>query len=151
VELERQLLAEGRPLYLLDGDNLRFGLNADLGFDRASREENIRRVGEVARLFADAGLLAIVPVISPYAAGRAAARAAHAAADLPFLLVHVATPLDVCEDRDPKGLYAKARAGEVKGMTGIDDPYEEPTDADLVLDGTLSPADAAAAIRTLIG
>jgi bifunctional enzyme CysN/CysC len=146
VEVERLLLAAGTPTYLLDGDNLRFGLNADLGFDRASREENVRRVGEVARLFADAGLVAIVPVISPYAEGRAAARAAHSAAGLPFVLVHVATPLDVCETRDPKGLYRRARAGELTGMTGIDDPYEAPTDADLVLDGTLSPADAAAAI-----
>jgi bifunctional enzyme CysN/CysC len=146
VEVERLLLGAGRATYMLDADNLRFGLNADLGFDRASREENVRRVGQVAALFADAGLVAIVPVISPYAEGRAGARAAHA--DLPFLLVHMATPLEVCEQRDPKGLYKRARAGEVKGMTGIDDPYEEPTDADLVLDGTLSPANAAAAILT---
>jgi bifunctional enzyme CysN/CysC len=151
VELERLLLGAGRGLYMLDADNLRFGLNADLGFDRASREENVRRVGEVAKLFADAGLVAIVPVISPYAAGRAHARTVHADAGLPFVLVHMATPLEVCEDRDPKGLYAKARAGELKGMTGIDDPYEAPTDADLVLDGTLAPADAAAEILRLLG
>jgi len=149
VEVERLLLGAGTPAYLLDGDNLRFGLNADLGFDRPSREENVRRVGEVARLFADAGLVAVVPVISPYAASRAAAREAHTAAGLPFVLVHMATPLEVCEERDPKGLYARARAGEVKGMTGIDAPYEEPTDADLVLDGTLSPTEAAAAVLAL--
>ena len=150
VEVERLLLAADRPCYLLDGDNLRFGLNGDLGFDRASREENVRRVGEVARLFADAGLVAVVPVISPYAEGRARARAAHADAGLRFVLVHVATSLAVCEARDVKGLYAKARRGELTGMTGIDDPYEEPTDADLVLDGSLDPEAAAAAALALV-
>jgi len=135
VEVERHLLAAGRPCYLLDGDNLRHGLNADLGFNRASREENVRRVGEVARLFADAGLVALVPVIAPYAAGRAAVRAAHEAAGLRLLEVHVATPLAVCEQRDPKGLYARARAGLLSGMTGIDDPYEPPALPELRLAG----------------
>ena len=150
VEVERRLLAAGRPCYLLDGDNLRHGLNADLGFDRAGREENVRRVGEVARLFADAGLVALVPVIAPYAAGRAAVRAAHVAAGLRLLEVHVATPLAECERRDPKGLYARARAGLLPGMTGVDDPYEAPTDPDLRLDGSEPPDVAAAAVLGLL-
>jgi len=144
VEVERRLLEAGRPCYLLDGDNLRHGLNADLGFDRVSREENVRRVGEVARLFADAGVVAVVPVIAPYAAGRAAVRAAHEAVGLRLLEVHVATPLAVCEQRDPKGLYARARAGQLSGMTGVDDPYEPPTAPQLRLEGD-EPVDAAAA------
>jgi bifunctional enzyme CysN/CysC len=137
VEVERQLVAAGRAAYLLDGDNLRHGLNADLGFSAADRTENIRRVGEVARLFADAGVVALVPVISPYAADRDRARAVHEAAGLRFVEVWVDTPLEVCEARDPKGLYAKARAGEITGFTGIDDPYEAPTHPDL----RLVPAD----------
>lgn len=126
VELERQLIDAGRPAYLLDGDNLRQGLNGDLGFSAADRDENVRRVGHVARLFSDAGIVAIVPLISPYRAARDFARALHDSADLPFIEVFVDTPLEVCESRDPKGLYAKARAGEITGMTGIDDPYEAP-------------------------
>ncbi|MEO5680668.1 MAG: adenylyl-sulfate kinase [Acidimicrobiales bacterium] len=150
VEVERLLLAAGRPCYLLDGDNLRHGLNADLGFDRASREENVRRVGEVARLFADAGLVALVPVIAPYAAGRAAVRAAHGAAGLRLLEVHVATPLAVCEGRDSKGLYARARAGRLTGLTGVDDPYEAPTAPDLRLRGDEPVERAAAAVLALL-
>ncbi len=137
VEVERQLVASGRPAYLLDGDNLRFGLNGDLGFSAADRDENVRRVAHVARLFADAGLIAIVPLISPYRAARQLARDLHAAADLRFAEVFVDTPLELCEQRDPKGLYAKARAGELTGMTGIDDPYEEP----LAPEFRLTPAD----------
>jgi bifunctional enzyme CysN/CysC len=137
AELERALVAAGRPAYLLDGDNLRHGLNADLGFSAADRSENIRRVGEVARLFADAGVVALVPVISPYRADRDRARSIHAAVGVPFVEVFVDTPLDVCEARDPKGLYAKARAGEIKGFTGIDDPYEAPLRPDV----HLTPAD----------
>ena len=133
VEVERQLIAAGRAAYLLDGDNLRHGLNADLGFSAADRSENIRRVSEVARLFADAGVVALVPVISPYRADRDRARAIHEAVGVPFVEVFVDTPLDVCEARDPKGLYAKARAGEIKGFTGIDDPYEAPVHPDLRL------------------
>ncbi|QIS03569.1 adenylyl-sulfate kinase [Nocardia brasiliensis] len=133
VELERRLVAAGRPAFLLDGDNLRHGLNADLGFSAADRVENIRRVGEVARLFADAGVVAVVSLISPYRADRDRVRAAHLAAGIPFVEVFVDTPLEVCEARDPKGMYAKARAGEISGFTGIDDPYEAPTDAELVL------------------
>jgi bifunctional enzyme CysN/CysC len=131
--VERSLVAAGRPAYLLDGDNLRHGLNADLGFSAADRTENIRRVGEVARLFADAGVVALVPVISPYRADRDRVRAIHDGVGLPFVEVFVDTPLAVCETRDPKGLYAKARAGEIRGFTGIDDPYEAPAEPDLRL------------------
>jgi adenylyl-sulfate kinase len=148
AELERALVAAGRPAYLLDGDNLRHGLNADLGFSAADRSENIRRVGEVARLFADAGVVALVPVISPYRTDRGRARAIHEAVGVPFVEVFVDTPLEVCEARDPKGLYAKARAGEIKGFTGIDDPYEAPLRPDL----RLTPDDgdpAAQATRVL--
>ena len=130
---ERLLVADGRPAYLLDGDNLRHGLNGDLGFSAADRDENVRRVAEVARLFADAGVVALVPLISPYREARRRARALHEAAGVQFLEVFVDTPLEVCEERDPKGLYAKARAGGLTGMTGIDDPYEAPESPDLVL------------------
>lgn len=121
-----RLLAAGRPAYVLDGDNVRHGLNADLGFSAEDRSENIRRVGEVARLMADAGLVVLVPVISPYRADRRRARRAHEAAGLAFLEVFVDTPLELCEQRDPKGLYRRARAGELSDMTGIDAPYEAP-------------------------
>jgi len=137
VALEQHLVAAGRPAYRLDGDNLRHGLNADLGFSTADRTENVRRAGAVAALFADAGVVAIVPLISPYRAGRDAARAAHEALGVPFIEVYVDTPIDECERRDPKGLYAKARAGEITGFTGVDDPYEAPEHPDLVL----TPAD----------
>ena len=133
VAVERRLLEAGAPAYLLDGDNLRHGLNGDLGFSADDRSENVRRVGEVARLFADAGVVALVPLISPYRADRDRARAAHAAADLPFYEVFVNTPIEECEARDPKGLYAKARAGEITGFTGIDDPYEATLAPDLEL------------------
>ncbi len=126
VELERQLIAAGRPAYLLDGDNLRHGLNANLGFSTEDRNENVRRVAHVARLFADAGVISIVPLISPYRELRNHARELHVAADIAFHEVFIDTPLAVCEARDPKGLYKMARAGELKGMTGIDDPYEAP-------------------------
>ncbi|MGH9234561.1 MAG: adenylyl-sulfate kinase [Acidimicrobiales bacterium] len=137
VEVERALVARGRPAYLLDGDNVRHGLNADLGFSAADRTENIRRIGEVARLFADAGVVALVPVISPYRSDRDRARAIHEAVGLRFVEVFVDTPLAVCEQRDPKGLYAKARAGQITGFTGVDDPYEAPEHPDL----RLTPAD----------
>ncbi|WP_054813920.1 adenylyl-sulfate kinase [Nocardia arizonensis] len=133
VELERRLVASGRPAFLLDGDNLRHGLNSDLGFSDADRTENIRRVGEVARLFAEAGVVAVVSLISPFRADRDRVRAAHLADGIPFVEVFVDTPLEVCEARDPKGMYAKARAGEIRGFTGIDAPYETPTEAELVL------------------
>jgi bifunctional enzyme CysN/CysC len=136
---ERLLLAGGQAASLLDGDNVRHGLNADLGFSEEDRTENVRRVGEVAKLLAEAGVVALVPVISPFRSGRDAVRAAHARADLPFLEVFVDTPLETCEVRDPKGLYARARRGQLTGMTGIDSPYEAPLDPELVLrpgDGT---------------
>jgi bifunctional enzyme CysN/CysC len=147
VELLRTLVARGLAAYSLDGDNLRHGLNGDLGFSADDRAENIRRVGEVARLFADAGLVAVVPVISPYRAGRDHARRIHDDSALNFLEVYVDTPIEVCEARDVKGLYAKARAGELTGFTGIDDPYEAPDPADLVIAGDrTAPGDAAAVI-----
>jgi bifunctional enzyme CysN/CysC len=133
VEVERRLVAAGRPAYLLDGDNLRHGLNADLGFSATDRAENVRRVGEVAKLFADAGVVAVVSLVSPYRSDRDRVRAAHDEAGLDFIEVFVDTPLDVCEERDPKGLYAKARAGQISGFTGIDDPYEVPPSPELVL------------------
>jgi adenylyl-sulfate kinase len=152
VEIERLLVAAGRPVYRLDGDNLRHGLNADLGFGAADRTENVRRVGEVAKLLADAGVVAVVALISPYQADRAVARATHQQAGLPFVEVFVDTPLRTCETRDPKGMYAKARAGLITGFTGIDDPYEVPTEPDLVLrpdDG--DPATMAARVVAALG
>jgi bifunctional enzyme CysN/CysC len=152
VALERLLVAAGRPAYRLDGDNLRHGLNADLGFSADDRDENVRRAGEVARLLADAGVVAIVPLISPYRAGRDRARAVHDEAGLPFVEVFVDTPIELCEQRDPKGLYAKARAGEITGFTGIDDPYEPPLDPELVLTPADGDPDAqAAAVLDLLG
>jgi bifunctional enzyme CysN/CysC len=133
AELERHLVAAGRPAYRLDGDNLRYGLNADLGFTPQDRAENVRRAGEVAGLFADAGVIAIVSLISPYRAERETVRAAHAEAGLGFLEVFVDTPLALCEERDPKGMYARARAGEISGFTGVDAPYEAPRSPDLLL------------------
>jgi bifunctional enzyme CysN/CysC len=147
VALVRMLVAQGLATYSLDGDNLRHGLNGDLGFSADDRAENIRRVGEVARLFADAGLIAVVPVISPYRAGRNHARRIHDDSGLEFVEVFVDTPIEVCEARDAKGLYAKARAGELRGFTGIDDPYEAPEQADVVIAGDrTTPTDAGAAI-----
>lgn len=134
--LEDRLVSSGRAAYVLDGDNVRLGLNGDLGFSPEDRTENVRRVGEVARLMADAGLVVAVPVISPYRADRDRARAAHDAAGLRFREVWVATPLEECERRDPKGMYARARAGELSDFTGIDAPYEHPTNPDLTLDTT---------------
>lgn len=134
ARLEQELIKRGRVAYRLDGDNVRLGLNGDLGFSAEDRSENVRRLGEVARLFADAGAVAIVPVISPYRADRDRARRIHDDAGLRFTEVFVDTPLEVCESRDPKGLYAMARAGEIKGFTGIDDPYQAPTAPELVID-----------------
>jgi bifunctional enzyme CysN/CysC len=129
--VEARLLATGRAAYVLDGDNLRHGLNGDLGFSAADRTENVRRTAEVAALLADAGVVCLAALVSPYAADRDAARAAHARRELPFLEVHVATTLAECERRDPKGLYARARAGELSGLTGVDAPYEPPEHPDL--------------------
>ncbi len=141
AEVERRLVARGRPAYLLDGDNPRHGLNADLGFTPGDRTENIRRVGQVAKLFADAGVIAIVSLISPFAADRELVYDAHRADDLPILEIHVDTPLEICEQRDPKGMYARARAGEINDFTGINSAYEPPESPHL----RLSPADGDAA------
>jgi adenylyl-sulfate kinase len=149
--LTTRLTERGVLTYTLDGDNLRHGLNGDLGFSADDRAENVRRVGEVARLFADAGVVALVPLISPYRAGRDHARALHAAAGLTFVEVFVDTPLEVCEQRDPKGLYRKARAGELTGFTGIDDPYEPPLAPELVLSGaTELPEESARRVLDLL-
>jgi adenylyl-sulfate kinase len=134
--IEARLLAEGRSAYVLDGDNLRHGLNGDLGFSAEDRAENVRRTAEVAALLADAGVVVLVALVSPYRADRAAARTAHERRELPFLEVHVATSIEECERRDPKGLYARARAGELQHLTGVDDPYEPPEAADVVVEGS---------------
>ena len=133
VALEKVLLARGKHAYRLDGDNIRFGLNKNLGFSAEDRAENIRRIGEVAKLFSDAGMITLTSFISPYRRDRDLVRQLHDDAKLPFLEVYVECPLEEAEKRDPKGLYKKARAGEMKGFTGIDDPYEEPDRAELVL------------------
>jgi adenylylsulfate kinase len=141
--LEHALVQRGRLAYVLDGDNIRHGLNKNLGFSAADRTENIRRIGEVAKLFADAGVLTMTSFISPYRADRDLVRALHAEGGLPFLEVHVNTPIETCEQRDPKGLYKKARAGQLKNFTGIDDPYEAPLKPELTIDATnTSPQEA---------
>jgi bifunctional enzyme CysN/CysC len=133
--VEARLVAAGVHAYRIDGDNLRHGLSGDLGFDADSRAENVRRAAEAARLLADSGTVALVSLVSPYAADRELARSIHSDDDLPFLEVFIDTPIEECERRDPKGLYAKARAGEIKGVTGIDDPYEPPHEPDVRIDG----------------
>lgn len=133
VALERALLDSGRLAYRLDGDNIRLGLNAGLGFEAAGRAEAVRRMGEAALLMADAGVVAIVAMISPYRAGRDAVRARHAERSVPFIEVFVDVPLAIAESRDPKGLYAKARGGQVAAFTGISDPYETPLQPDIHL------------------
>jgi bifunctional enzyme CysN/CysC len=144
--LEERLVIDGRAAYRLDGDNLRHGLNENLGFSAEDRAENVRRTAHAARLLADAGTVAVVSLVSPYEADRRLAREAHEAAGLDFVEVFVDTPLEECERRDPKGLYARARAGEIEGMTGIDDPYEAPSSPDLVL----HPGDAPVAVDRLL-
>jgi bifunctional enzyme CysN/CysC len=135
----------------LDGDELRTGLNADLGFSLDDRIENIRRVGEVARLFAMAGHVVLVSLISPFGADREMVRARHEAAALPFVLVHVSTSLAVCEGRDPKGHYARARLGELEHFTGVSDPYEIPVTADVVVDTEgRTPAESTAAVVAVL-
>ncbi len=133
VALEQVLLQRGRHAYRLDGDNIRHGLNKNLGFSAEDRTENIRRIGEVSKLFADAGVVTITSFISPYRADRDLVRQLHESANIPFLEVHVSCSLEVAEQRDPKGLYKKARAGEIKGFTGIDDPFEAPEQPEIDL------------------
>jgi adenylylsulfate kinase len=158
--VDQRLNARGIRSFVLDGDNVRLGLNAapallaerhgdafakrfGLGFSAEDREENIRRIGAVAELFAQAGIIALTAFISPYRRDRDAVRAMVAPGD--FVEVFVKAPLEVCEGRDPKGLYKKARAGEIKGFTGIDDPYEEPLSPELVVDSATRPPDELAA------
>lgn len=136
--LEEALIAKGIACYVLDGDNVRFGLNKDLGFSPADRTENIRRIGEVCRLFQDAGLVVLTAFISPYKADRAQVRQLHP--DGAFVEVFVDTPIEICEQRDVKGLYAKARAGEIPEFSGISAPYEAPTNPELTVD-TRQPLD----------
>jgi bifunctional enzyme CysN/CysC len=131
--VEERLIEAGLPAFLLDGDNLRHGLNGDLGFDEQARTENVRRTAHVAKLLADSGTIALVSLVSPYAADRAAAASLHAADELDFIEIFVDAPLELCEQRDPKGLYARARAGELQGLTGVGAPYEQPAEPDLVL------------------
>ena len=132
IELERQLILNGHPTYALDGDNVRYGLSRDLGFAPYDRTENIRRIGEVCKLFNNAGVFVVTAFISPYRADRATAR------DIvgvdKFIEVHLATDIEVCEQRDPKGLYKKARAGEINDFTGISAPYEKPERPSMVID-----------------
>ncbi len=131
--VEERLVEEGARAFVLDGDNLRHGLNGDLGFDAQARAENVRRTAHVARLLAESGSIALVSLVSPYAVDREVAAALHTEVDLPFVEVFVDAPLDLCQERDPKGLYARARAGELCGLTGVGSPYEPPAHPDLVL------------------
>ena len=148
--VERRLVERGLRAYVLDGDNLRHGMCGDLGFARADRVENVRRVGEVARLFADSGTIAVVSLVSPYAETRAEVRRLHEDDHLPFLEVFVNTPVGVCASRDPKGLYARAMAGKLEGFTGIDDPYEPPRCPDLEITPDVSLQAAADAVLRLL-
>ena len=133
VALEHALYQQGRLVYRLDGDNIRLGINKNLGFSAEDRTENIRRIGEVAKLFVDTGVITLSSFVSPYRADRDIVRALHEEAGMDFIEVFVDVPLDVAESRDPKGLYKKARAGEIKNFTGIDDPYEAPSQAEVIL------------------
>ncbi|WP_238422644.1 adenylyl-sulfate kinase [Gordonia sp. 'Campus'] len=146
VALERAVVSRGRVAYLLDGDNIRHGISDDLGFSAGDRAENIRRVGHVARLFADAGVIAIASMVSPLHSDREIARELHRAADLDFIEVHVSTPVTECERRDPKGLYERARRGELRGLTGVDAPYESPERPDLRFDTTGADIDRLASL-----
>jgi adenylyl-sulfate kinase len=141
--LEAQLIDSGRAAYRLDGDNLRHGICGDLGFTQSDREQNVWRVGEVARLFADAGTIAVVALVSPYAACRQRVRQRHEQDGLTFVEVFVNTPAAECVRRDPKGLYERARNGELVGLTGVDDPYESPTEPDVELTPATCPQTAA--------
>ncbi|NYE68822.1 adenylyl-sulfate kinase [Microlunatus parietis] len=143
--LAAELVAEGRRVQVLDGDEVRPYLSAELGFSKADRDRNVTRIGYVARLLAGHGVVVLVPVIAPYAETRAAVRADHDQHGVRYAEVYVATSLEVAESRDVKGLYAKARNGELTGLTGLDDPYEPPTDAALVID--TAEVDLATSVR----
>lgn len=146
--LEQHLLHLKKWAYRLDGDNIRFGLNKDLGFSEKDRNENIRRIGEVSKLFADAGAIAITAFISPYKADRSVARQLHSAGNIPFVEVFVDAPLSVVEARDPKGLYKKARSGEIKEFTGVSAPYEAPDAPEVHI--KTGEQDVADSVRTLV-
>jgi adenylylsulfate kinase len=147
VDLEHALLENGRHAYVLDGDNIRHGLNKNLGFSPEDRSENIRRIGEVAKLFCDANIITITAFISPYRQDRDNVRALQGAEE--FIEVYVKCPIDVCEARDTKGLYKKARAGEIKEFTGISAPYEEPVNPEITLD--TSKVTLEECVRTILG
>ncbi|CAF1112497.1 unnamed protein product [Adineta steineri] len=147
--LEEYIVSKGLPAYCLDGDNIRCGLNKNLGFSDTDRVENIRRIAEVAKLFADAGLMCIVAFISPFEEDRECARRLHENSQIPFIEVFVSTPLSVCEARDVKGLYKKARTGLIEGFTGIGAPYESPSNPDLIIDTSVMPVDRS--VETIIG
>lgn len=145
------LAGRGREVEVLDGDSVRRELTADLGFSKEERNENVRRIGWLAMMLARHGVTVLVPVIAPYAVARQAVRERHEAEGRAYLEVHVATPLDVCSERDVKGLYARQARGEMSGLTGVDDPYEVPLDPDLRLDTSRqSVAESAAAVLALL-
>jgi adenylyl-sulfate kinase len=148
--LTSRLVEAGVPAYRLDGDNLRHGLNGDLGFSESDRAENVRRAAEVARLMADAGIVAVVSLVSPYRDARARARELHDCDGLPFVEVWVSTPVEECMRRDPKGLYARAQAGEVKHMTGIDQPYEAPESPEVLLTMDTSAEDGVERVLSVL-
>ncbi len=145
--LEVALIADGRPAYTLDGDNLRHGICQGLGFSATDRHENIRRAAEIAHLFADSGTVAIVALVSPFEEDRRHARELHEQDGLEFIEVFVDTPVDVCARRDPKHLYERAKAGEVKGLTGLDAPYERPAAPDLTVTPDLGVEQAVARLE----
>jgi adenylylsulfate kinase len=151
LALAERLRAEGHRVEILDGDEIRTFLSAGLGFSPEDRDTNIQRIGFVAELLASNGVKVLAPVIAPYAASRAAVAERHAQQGTPYLEVHVATPVEVCSERDVKGLYAKQAAGEISGLTGVDDPYEAPTAPDLRIQAHTQPvADSAAALHALL-
>ena len=150
-ELARTLRAEGHRVEVLDGDEIREFLSAGLGFSRADRDTNVQRIGFVAELLARNGALALVPVIAPFTDSREAVRKRHQAGGTAYLEVHVATPVEVCSVRDVKGLYAKQAAGEISGLTGVDDPYEEPESPDLRIESQdQTVQESAAAVYALL-
>ena len=148
TSLERRLYEEGKRTYILDGDNLRLGLNQDLGFTKIDRIENVRRVAEVSRLMCDAGLITIAALISPFQSERLLAK--ELIEPYKFIEVFVDTPLDICEQRDAKGLYEKARKGIIKDMTGIDSPYEPPTNPDCIIPHGMDIESAVSLVKNLI-
>ncbi|MGW2341239.1 adenylyl-sulfate kinase [Streptomyces sp. NPDC001661] len=149
--LAGQLRAEGLRVEVLDGDEIRRFLSAGLGFSREDRNTNVQRIGLVAEVLARNGVFAVVPVIAPYADSREAVRKRHASSATPYVEVHVATPVEVCSQRDVKGLYARQAAGQLKGLTGVDDPYEAPVDPDLALETQdRTPRESAASVRAVL-